>query len=85
MYDSVINLGTETDDLMLERLKEVLKSLTAVEVRSEESVVGTQNILTQKYEIDQQEIILVAETYEGVFIRGTKDLVDQIASQLLDH
>lgn len=75
-------IGDETDDELREKLLAVLGEMGAVEKSSERGVGGSQEIETAVFDVKGKELVVEAETYEGLSLRGDSALVDEVKARL---
>lgn len=74
----VVRLGSETDDVLLERVREALNALGATCSSGDEVMAGSQEISSFEYRLNGKVASVVIETYEGVSIEGDPDFIDRI-------
>ena len=79
---STVLLGSETDDKLFEALKIVLASFGATVKEKNYNVVGSQEILVWEANINSKKIKIYSETYEGLSIKGSTELVNEIQAKL---
>ena len=75
-------IGDETDDELRDKLLAVLEELGAVQKSSDRGVGGSQEIETAVFDVKGKKLIVEAETYEGLSLRGDKALVEDIQARL---
>lgn len=76
--DKTIILGREHDQALREILRGVLVRLGAVGLSHDWAVGGSQEIETSEVQLAGERIVLEAETYIGLSIRGRSEIVDRI-------
>ena len=76
--NSTIVLGSETDDKLFEALKIVLASYNAEVKENSYSVVGSQEITIWEVKINSNKLKVCSETYEGLSIKGSTKLINEI-------
>jgi RNA binding exosome subunit len=76
--NSTIVLGSETDDKLFEALKTVLASYHAEVKESSYNVVGSQEITVWEAKINSNKLKVCSETYEGLSIKGSTKLINEI-------
>jgi hypothetical protein len=76
-----IQLGDEYDAELRERLMMVLKEMKAVIHEHARGVAGSQELETFSASIGHDSVVIEAETYVGLSIRGDQSIVDEIAAR----
>jgi hypothetical protein len=76
-------LGSETDDKLFLVLKDVLSSYNAIVNEKNYHVVGSQEIKTWEALLGSQKLKIVSETYEGLSIKGSAKIVDEIKTKVV--
>jgi hypothetical protein len=74
--------GSEYDEALLKNLHAILKSMNASLMKSKQYVVGSQDILIEFFEIRKRKLHIITETYEGIIMKGHKDLVNLISKKI---
>ena len=81
---TTIEIGEEYDDATFTALRRVL-SREAAEIEDESwGVGGSQEVSTWKVKIKNEEIEITAETYIGLTITGSAELVSRLASAVIE-
>lgn len=75
-----IILGDEYDELLKDKLKEVLSELGGQIESSDRGIGGSQEIDTVIASIHGHKILIEAETYIGLSVSGDKEIVNNIAA-----
>ena len=74
------NIGSETDDILLEKLKKALDNYNATLVKEDSIVVGSQEIKFYDYKIGVDQIKVTVETYVGISLRGKESVINKIVN-----
>ena len=82
---STVILGSETDDQLFEALKIVLASFGATVKEKNYNVVGSQEISVWEANINSKKIRIYSETYEGLSIKGSTELVNKIQAKVAEQ
>lgn len=82
MAEKHIVIGDESDDGLLEAVRNVIKDMGAKEISSERVVVGSQDIQILRVLLQDQVIVVEAETYIGITVAGEQELVDEIVQRV---
>ncbi len=82
---STIILGSETDEKIFSALGFVLASYGSKATESKYYVVGSQEITEYVALIGTQKLKIVSETYEGLSIKGSTKLVNEIKAKVMEH
>ncbi len=77
-----LNIGSETDDTLLKKLKEVLESNGAELIKEDSVFVGSQEIQFYDYRIEKDKIRITIETYVGISLMGKESIVKKIVCDL---
>ena len=75
-----VTLGKEYDQAAFAALSEVLAELGAQQVDHQEGVGGSQEIHTWTYKIGREFLEVNSETYIGLSISGSDELVSRVAA-----
>lgn len=78
-----INLGSETDDELFERLRKALIDLGGSISDSECVLGGSQEVTTYKIVLPAGTLEAVAETYTGLSLVGDEALVSLLAQRVM--
>jgi hypothetical protein len=76
-------LGPEYDQNLRAVLIEVLKSMCAIAGDHTWSVGGSQEAESLEVRVGGKPLVIEAETYMGLSIRGDSETVDEVAEQVL--
>jgi hypothetical protein len=85
IHEKTVILGTEYDDLLRTKLRNALKRLGVKDLSHNWGVGGSQEIETLEVQVGSERVIVEAETYVGLSIRGPAELVDQIREMVNDE
>jgi hypothetical protein len=77
-----VTLGSETDEELFSILEKTLANYDTKLVEQSHRVVGSQEIITFEAIIDNSKLIIISETYEGLSIKGPKEIVNAIKEQV---
>jgi hypothetical protein len=78
------NIGAETDDILLEKLKKTLDNHNAILIKEDNIVVGSQEIQLYDYKIGKDKISVTVETYVGISLSGKESIINKIATAVAD-
>ncbi|WP_182417361.1 hypothetical protein [Bartonella sp. HY038] len=78
-----INLGSETDKALILKIKRYLHDKNATLVKHDWALAGSQEIETWLFCIDNQEIKIELETYEGIMAYGTPQTLKALLTYLV--
>lgn len=76
--EKTVVLGPEYDQRLRRVLKDVVLQLGGKGLTHEWAIGGSQELETVEVEVRAARLIVEAETYVGLSIRGPSDLVDEI-------
>ena len=80
--EATVVLGDEFDEPLREALLEVLREMGATEQSSDRGVGGSQEIETAVFDLRGKRLVVEAETYEGLSIRGEEAVVKVVQERL---
>ena len=80
VWPKTVTIGAEYDDELRRAFTQVLMEAGAVRLRHRWMVVGSQEIETWSYRIGGRRLKVEAETYRGLSIRGSRELVERLAA-----
>ena len=80
-----VTLGSENDEELFSTLEKTLANYDARLVEQSHRVVGSQEIITFEATIDNSKLIFVSENYEGLSIKGPKEIVNVIKEQVISN
>lgn len=80
--EAAVVVGDEFDDELRDALLDVLREMGATEKSSERGVGGSQEIETAVFDLQGRRLVVEAETYEGLSIRGDEALVKDVEKRL---
>jgi hypothetical protein len=81
---TTIILGKEYDMECRQALFRVLHDLGAECVSEESGVAGSQDLTIMVFRLNDDELVMEAETYRGLSLTGETDLIRLIQSRLVD-
>jgi hypothetical protein len=79
MQEKTIIFGKEYDDSLREKLLNAVKRMGGKLLSHDWGVGGSQELDVAQFEIGSELIVIESETYIGLSIRGSSQLVDQIS------
>ena len=82
LIESQVTLGDEFDDELREKLIRVLKDLGATAGDSNRFVAGSQDLEEFDVFIDGQRLHIEAETYVGLTISGSTELLKKVQAMV---
>jgi len=85
MAEKQLVIGPEHDDELRTAVVAVLKQIGGRQRSHERGVAGSQEVETLEVDVDGQLIVVEAETYVGLSIRGPEELVDRVSSLIANH
>jgi hypothetical protein len=77
-----ITLGAEYDATLLRALHDALRRLGATQLAHDWALGGSQELRTLVVQIGPARVVVEAETYVGVTIRGPEELVEGIENMI---
>jgi hypothetical protein len=80
--DKSVVLGDEFDEDLRKAVLDVLREMGATEKSSDRGVGGSQEVETSVFDVEGKPLVLEAETYEGLSIRGEEALVAAIEERV---
>lgn len=78
-------IGDEADDALFEKLSAAVCSLGGSIKNSDWALGGSQEIITYKIALPQGNLEAVAETYIGLSLRGSEELVSMLAKSVMPN
>jgi len=78
-HEYEIILGPEYDQTLRDAVAATLRELGARKLNDEWGVAGSQEIYTLTVELGGKTILIEAETYMGLSLRGDRGLIEDIA------
>ncbi len=80
--DKSVVLGDEFDEDLRKAVLDVLREMGATEKSSDRGVGGSQEVETSVFDVKGKPLVVEAETYEGLSIRGDEALVTDIEERV---
>lgn len=76
---TTVVLGTEFDLILRQRVRAALKKLGAQRVDARWGIAGSQEVGIERWQTDEAQLVLEAETYIGLSLSGPPELVTAVA------
>lgn len=73
---------SETDDKSLSNFLHLLSRLGGIKINEKNTLVGSQDITYITYKFKDDKLLITIETYSGVTLSGSKDVIDMISDEL---
>jgi hypothetical protein len=80
--EDTVLLGDEFDDQLRETLMAVLKEMGAIIHEHTHGIGGSQELETVQIIVGDKTLVIEAETYVGLSLKGEHDLVQEIARRV---
>ena len=85
MTKATICLGDEYDDALREAVVAILQEMGAVIMGHTRGMAGSQELEVVRASIEGRTLIIEAETYTGLSVKGEQVLVEEIARRVKDR